>query len=96
MSRFFSWSAEESNPIRLLGDFYDLLVLIVEIAAARAVFARAGYFNRAEGTILSVVVVFAIANVAFDAVVFIPHIKDLLFKSFSIMNVKEGFYTAKA
>ena len=55
--------------------FGDLFVFIVKIAAARAVFAGAGYFNRAESAILSVVVVFAIANVAFDAVVFILHIK---------------------
>lgn len=66
-------AVRNKNPFR--HNFGNLLVLVVKIAATRAVFPRTGYLNRAESAILSVIVVFAIANVAFDTVVFILHIK---------------------
>lgn len=96
-SRFFRGAPRGVKPVSAcFCDFCDLLVFIVEIAAASAVFTRAGYLNRAESAILSVVVVFAIANVAFDAFVFILHIKDLLSSPFLLWTQKEVFIPQKA
>ena len=70
---------------------FKLFALFVEIAATSAAFFSAGYFNRAERTVFAVVIVFAIANVAFDAVVFVLHKKDLLLKSLYIMDERRFF-----
>ena len=59
---------------------------LVKIAAAGATLLRAGYLNRAEGAVFTVVIVFAFANVAFDTVVFVLHKKDLLLKSLYIIR----------
>ena len=56
---------------------------------------RAGYLNRAEGAVFTVVIVFAFANVAFDTVVFVLHKKDLLLKSLYIMDQRRFFIRFK-
>lgn len=68
-----------------------MAVFLVKIAAACATLLRAGYLDRAEGAVFTVVIVFAFANVAFDTVVFVLHKKDLLLKSLYIMDQRRFF-----